>query len=258
MRNGAGRAAGGENGGGGWRAIAARIRRIEAWALLAVMLVAGGVWPFVWLAGEVVEGDTHAFDRAVLLALREPDNVAVPIGPGWLNIAAGDLTALGSYAVLTVLTVIVLGLLLILGKRAAALLVFASIGGGMLLSALLKDLFDRPRPDLVPHLADVFTPSFPSGHAMLSAVTYLTLGALLARVQPLPWVRAYLMAVALVLTLLVGASRVYLGVHWPTDVLAGWFAGAAWAAMCWLAAFWLQQRGRIESADLEDERDPSA
>lgn len=83
--------------------------------------------------------------------------------------------------------------------------------------------------------------SFPSGHSKLSAVTYLTLGGLLARMHPQPWVKTYLLLLATLLTFLVGVSRVYPGVHWPTDVLAGWAAGAAWALLCWLFAGWLQQ-----------------
>ena len=116
----------------------------------------------------------------------------------------------------------------------------------MLLSSGLKGLFDRPRPDLVPHAVEVYTMSFPSGHATLSAVTYLTLGALLARVQPRRRVKAYLLGVAVLLAVLIGASRVYLGVHWPTDVLAGWCVGAAWAMLCWTVATWLQRRGEVE------------
>ena len=81
---------------------------------------------------------------------------------------------------------------------------------------------------------------------MLAAVVYLTLGALLARVQPRRWLKAYVLGLAVVLTILIGLSRVYLGVHWPTDVLAGWTAGAAWGLMVWCVALWLQQRGQIE------------
>jgi undecaprenyl-diphosphatase len=115
-----------------------------------------------------------------------------------------------------------------------------------LLSSGLKELFDRPRPDLVPHAVQVYTASFPSGHAMLSAVAYLTLGALLARVQAQRRVKAYLLGVSVLLAVLIGVSRVYLGVHWPTDVLAGWCVGAAWAMFCWTVALWLQRRGKVE------------
>jgi undecaprenyl-diphosphatase len=111
---------------------------------------------------------------------------------------------------------------------------------------VLKEFFERPRPDLVPHGAEVFTASFPSGHAMMSAVVYLTLGALLARVETGLRVKAFVLSVSVLLTVLVGISRVYLGVHWPTDVLAGWTVGAAWAVMCWLIARVLQRKGRVE------------
>jgi undecaprenyl-diphosphatase len=144
------------------------------------------------------------------------------------------------------MTLAVLGYLVIGGKRAAALLVLVSVAGGVALSSALKIGFDRPRPDLVAHLVDVHTLSFPSGHAMVSAVAYLTLGALLAQTQVRKGLKAYVITVAVVLTLLIGVSRVYLGVHWPTDVVAGWCAGAAWAIGCWVIAAWLQGQGRIE------------
>ncbi|MBR9904520.1 MAG: phosphatase PAP2 family protein, partial [Gammaproteobacteria bacterium] len=113
-------------------------------------------------------------------------------------------------------------------------------------STVMKLGFDRPRPDLVPHEAMVYTASFPSGHSMMSAVTYLTLAALLIRVQPALRLKAYLLILAILLTLLVGISRVYLGVHWPTDVLAGWTAGASWAALCWIVMRWMQRHGQLE------------
>ena len=213
---------------------------------LSLLSVCGVLLFFLWLAGEVVEGDTHVFDQAVLLALRGSGNPADPLGPRWLELTARDITSLGGYPVVILMTLCAIGFLMIAAKGHAAVLVLVSIGGGMLLSSGLKDLFERPRPDLVPHAVQVFTQSFPSGHATLSAVTYLTLGALLARVQPRRAVKVYLLSLAVLLTLLVGASRVYLGVHWPTDVLAGWCVGAGWAVLCWTAASWLQQRGEIE------------
>ena len=144
------------------------------------------------------------------------------------------------------LTVITSGFLALDGKRHMALFVFGSLVGGFIASTSLKDLFVRPRPDLVPRSAYSSGASFPSGHSMMSAITYLTLGALLARSQERKRLKAYFFLVAALLTFMVGVSRVYLGVHWPTDVLAGWVAGAVWALLCWLAARWLQSRRAIE------------
>jgi undecaprenyl-diphosphatase len=227
--------------------LSSRLGRYELTILGSMLSVCGILWVFVWLADEVMEGNTHAFDQALLLALRMPGKLADPVGPAWLELAARDITSLGGYPVLILVTLAAIGFLLILGKRHAALLVLVSIGGGMLLSSGLKELFDRPRPDLVPHGTLVYTASFPSGHATLSAVAYLTLGALLARVQPRFVLKLYLLGLAILLTITVGVSRVYLGVHWPTDVLAGWALGAAWALFCWAAALWLQRRGQVES-----------
>jgi undecaprenyl-diphosphatase len=117
----------------------------------------------------------------------------------------------------------------------------------MALSFALKHLFGRERPDIILHMVMVHTPSFPSGHAMLSAVIYLTLGALLAQVVQRRASRIYFLTVAMVLTFLIGLSRIYLGVHYPTDVLAGWAVGLAWALFCWLVARQLQRRGAIEA-----------
>ena len=223
-----------------------RLRLNEAAPLLSLAAVSFFAWAFVEIAGEVLEGDTTTFDRTLLLALREAENPADPIGPSWLEEAARDVTALGGHVILTIVTLATLAYLLMTRKSHAALLVLAAVGGGMLLSTALKMGFERPRPDLVPHAARVYTASFPSGHAMLSAVTYLTLGALLARVQPSRRLKAFLIGLAVTLTLLVGASRVYLGVHWPSDVLAGWCVGAAWASLCWFVALQLQRKGQVE------------
>ncbi|MPY71211.1 MAG: phosphatase PAP2 family protein [Alphaproteobacteria bacterium] len=220
--------------------------RGETVTLLALLAVAAAVLVFVELAEEVMEGETAAFDRAVLLALRTAADATDPVGPPWFEQAVQEVTALGSIPVLGLMTLGVLGYLLILRKRATALLVLVSVGGGTALSSALKLLFARSRPDLVPHAVETATASFPSGHAMLSAVTYLTLGALLARVEEGRHARGYVLGVGIVLTLLVGFSRVYLGVHWPTDVLAGWSVGAAWAVLCTAVALRLQRRGAIE------------
>ena len=215
-------------------------------ALLWMAVLFGGAWSFVELADEVMEGETRSFDEAVLLALRNPADRTDPLGPSWVEEMGRDFTALGSMAVLTLITIGALGYLLLSRRSRIALFTLVAVSGGMLLSTLLKMGFDRPRPDLVPHESIVYTASFPSGHSMMSAVTYLTLAALLNSVQPSQRLKAYLLIVAIVMTVLIGVSRVYLGVHWPTDVLAGWAAGAAWAALCWLVAHYMQHRGKVE------------
>ena len=223
----------------------------ELGVLMAAVAIAAGVWAFAGLADEVREGETQAFDRAVLLSMRGPDRA--PIGPPELQEAARDITALGGVLVLGLITAITAGFLALDGKRRMALFVCGAVGSGMMASTLLKNLFQRARPDLVPHAVDVWTTSFPSGHSMMSAVTYLTLGALLARSRERKRLKAYFLLLAVLLTVLVGVTRVYLGVHWPTDVLAGWTAGAVWALLCWLLARWLQRRRKVER---EAERSP--
>lgn len=228
-------------------------RRWLAWPASELLLLSGillataGGLAFAWLAGEVMDGETRRFDERLLMLFRSPGDPADPIGPRWVEEMARDVTALGSGVVLTFATLAVIGYLLLARKRGAALLVALSIGGGALLSTLLKLGFDRPRPDLVPHAVAVYSASFPSGHAMLSAASFLTLGALLMRVAARRRLKGYVMALAVLATIAVGVSRVYLGVHWPTDVLAGWCAGAAWALLCWVVALRLQRAGQVET-----------
>lgn len=217
----------------------------ERAVLLALAGVVAGVWLFALLADEVVEGGTKAFDQRLLLTFRHGDTRNL-LGPPAVQEAARDITALGGVAVLTLVTVIAAGFLALDRKKHMALFVLGSVLGGQVLGTILKDLFQRPRPDLVPFSAYASGASFPSGHTMMSAVTYLTLGALLARSQERRRVKAYLLLVAIFLTFAVGVTRVYLGVHWPTDVLAGWTAGAVWALICWLTARKLQSRRTLE------------
>lgn len=222
--------------------------RHELGMLLCIVVAAGGIWAFVALAGEVIEGDTRALDKTILLAFRSATDLSDPLGPGWVEEMGRDFTALGGVGVLTLITLSVLGYLLLSDRFRVALFTLVSISGGWLISSLLKMGFERPRPDLVPHGVTVYTASFPSGHSMMAAVTYLTLAALLIRIQPERRVKAFLLLMAVFITVLVGISRVYLGVHWPTDVLAGWTAGAAWASLCWVIARWLQRRGTVEAS----------
>lgn len=201
---------------------------------------------FAEIADDVGEGDTRAFDERLLLALRTRD-LADPIGPRWFEQSVADITALGGFAVLALLTLLAIGYLLALKKWGGALLLLIATLGGAALSEGMKLGFNRPRPDLVAHVVETTSMSFPSGHAMLSAATYLTLGALLARAQERRRLRGYVMGAAILITLLIGLSRVYLGVHWPTDVLGGWCLGAAWAMLCWGVAQWLS-RGSTNAA----------
>lgn len=215
-----------------------KLARDEALPIAILLVIALALLGFAEIADAIAEGEARGFDRSLLLALRTADP-ADPVGPLWFEEAVAEISALGGFGVLTLATLLVLGYLAIQRKWGGALLVLAAMLGGTALSEGLKLGFARPRPDLVAHTVDVASMSFPSGHAMLSAVAYLTLGALLARAQARAGLRAYVLGAAIVLTLIVGASRVYLGVHWPTDVLAGWCLGAAWALACWLVAAWL-------------------
>ncbi len=211
--------------------------------LLAGLFAAGSLClGFALLAEEVIEGGTQKIDDAILGLFRGERG---PAGPSWFVEMMRDITALGSFAGLGIVFLASLGYLLLLGKRALALLMAAAVLGGVTLSTLLKMAFDRPRPALE-GAAKVFTASFPSGHAMLSAVTFLTLGALLARTNDDQKVRVYFMTLAVLLTILVGMSRIYLGVHYPSDVLAGWCLGTAWAVLCWTVVFRLQRSGQVE------------
>lgn len=203
---------------------------------------------FVVFADEIFEGDLIKFDTKYMMFFRTPGDSTQPIGPAWLQEAARDVTALGSFSCLGLLFLATLGFLILQRRRNLALLVTAAVLGGAALSTILKLGFDRPRPD-IQHAARVFTSSFPSGHAMLSAITFLTLGALLTRIKSDLRLKVYFIGLAIFLTILVGVSRVYLGVHYPSDVLGGWLMGAAWALLCWSAALYLQRRGSSASPE---------
>jgi undecaprenyl-diphosphatase len=232
-------------------AVRRRLGRVESPVLLTFLAVAVFGLLFLRVASEVAEGDTLSADRFLIRALRDPADPALTIGPAWLRTAMIDFTALGGPPVLTLLTVFAIGYLLAARRAATALFVAASVIGGSTLGILLKSAFVRPRPDIVAHLVDVHSASFPSGHALNSAIVYLTLGALLARTQASRPVKAYLLGAAILLTLIVGSSRVYLGVHWPSDVVAGWCVGAAWAALCAMLARLLQRRRTLEQPGVE-------
>lgn len=220
----------------------------EIGSLMTLLAMAGLVVVFGSLTVAVLGGGTDSFDRAVMLALRVEGHPADPIGPVWLVEAARDVTALGSYTFIAIVLFAVTVYLVLLRNRPAALLIAAAVLGGMALSTLIKLAVDRPRPE-IPHIVRVVTASFPSGHALLSAIVFLTLGALLTRLHEGRRIKIYFMSLAIVLTTMVGLSRIFLGVHHPTDVFAGWAIGAAWAILCWTITLRLQQTGEVSSPD---------
>jgi undecaprenyl-diphosphatase len=227
---------------------------IEFPVLLAGLIIAGGLWGFEELMEVARDTTPHAFDTEILLAFRQAGHPDVPLGPLWLQGAMRDITSLGSSTVLVLIVAAVIVYLLLIRKAGTALFILVAVAGGQALSSLLKAGVDRPRPDLVSHLATETSLSFPSGHAMVSAVTYLTLGSLAARFLPGRTTKIFVLSLAVLTTLLVGVSRVYLGVHWPSDVLAGWCAGFAWAMLCWLAVRLLQRRHAVADGDSEPEK----
>ena len=220
---------------------------LERRTLLAIIGVALAAWAFAAIFDEVREGDTLDFDHRVLLAFRVPGHPDQTIGPPWVETSVRDVTALGSNLIISFIALSVAGYLALARKPGVAAYVLVAIVGAMLLGDLVKHLADRPRPELVPHAVEVFTTSFPSGHATDSAAAYLTLGALTARLQRARRLKVYALSLAILVTLAVGLSRLYLGVHWPTDVLAGWTLGGGWALLCWTVVRVLQHRGHIDA-----------
>ena len=216
--------------------------RSELAVIVVALLVLALAQLFLLLAGEVVDGDTQRFDERMLAALRKSDDPSVPIGPWWLRASALDITALGSPTVLGLTVAGVCGYLILQQLYRVAAFVAIASAGGWLLNDVLKALFARTRPSIVPHLREVASESFPSGHALTSAAVFLTLGVLLMRVSERRWTKFYLLAVAMAATFLVGLSRIFLGVHYPTDVLAGWLIGLSWALVCWIVERVLERR----------------
>lgn len=215
--------------------------------LLAIFAVISGlILAFLQLADEMIEGEMEAFDRSILLLFRDPAHPETPIGPVWVHEMVRDITSLGSFSLLGLMVLGVCIYLSLARMRSAAWFVLASVLGGTLISTVLKMGYNRPRPDLTT-MSEQFTASFPSGHAMLSAVTFLTLGALLARFAPTYRLQVFSICAAVVLTLLVGLSRLYMGVHYPSDILAGWCLGSAWALLCSGVAMILQRRGAVST-----------
>jgi undecaprenyl-diphosphatase len=211
------------------------LRRIESRALILVIGAAGGFWAFFNIAGEMTEGETQAIDKHILLALRNPANPSDPIGSPSFQEAMRDVTALGGVTVVTLVAVVGVLAFLMHRRRWHAGILAGTVLLADISSEVLKSLYSRPRPDLVPHGSYVYSASFPSGHSTLSAATFLTLATLIASLEPNRGTKIMVYVLAVLLVLSIGVSRVYLGVHWPSDVLAGWCLGAAWALAAWTA-----------------------
>lgn len=231
-------------------------RWIASHELATVVLLAvigTGVWGFVSIADEVLEGDSRQLDESILLSMRTQGDTSDPLGPSWFEEAGRDVTALGSVAALTLFTFAFGGYLFLKKQPWVAVFVVLAIITGTAVSTALKSGFDRPRPDLVPHETQIYTKSFPSGHSAMSSLVYLTLGAVMARAERDRKTKAFLMIVPFLLAILIGVSRVYMGVHWPTDVLAGWLFGTTWAAASWMVFRYLQRRYALP-VDSDDPR----
>lgn len=218
------------------------LARGEITAVAAMLILAGSLLAFIDIAEDFSEGEARSFDTDVLHAFHPGPDPADPIGPAWFDHAVQDFTALGSLAVLITIALIVIGFMVMQRRRLQALMLGLSLAGGLGLSEVLKQVFERTRPPEIYHAAGYLNASFPSGHALLSTVFYVTLGAMLARTLKTRAQKVYALAIGLLLAMLVGASRVYLGVHWASDVLAGWCVGAAWAMACWLLEWAIERK----------------
>jgi undecaprenyl-diphosphatase len=224
----------------------------EPVVFIAALVIVVGVWGFIELLGEVREGDSRNFDERILRAFRNPTDTHRLIGPEWSQTAVRDVTALGGAVVLGLVVFGVAGFLAMTRRQHMMWVVLVAAFGAVAINATLKHFVARARPDVVPKLTDVNSQSFPSGHSAMSAAVYLTLGGLMAQTVSRRRVKLYFVGLALFLTLLVGLSRVALGVHYPTDVLAGWTIGLVWALLCWMTARYLQRRGAVEQEDDPD------
>ena len=212
------------------------------WMFIALGALASAVLAVALVGATIARGSQFVFDRAIMLAMREPGTMMVPEGPTWLKQVMIDITALGGETVLTLIVALTVGYLLIHRHRLTAALVFGGTVSGSIAVAVTKSLVGRQRPSLIDHLVEVGSASFPSGHSANSAIIYLTIALVLMQIVERRAARRYLFGVAVALVTAIGCSRVYLGVHWPSDVLAGWAFGSLWALAWWALGVWLRQR----------------
>ncbi len=234
------------------------IFRYDIVYLFVVFFIFFIFWSVLGVSDLFDSGRIQQFDESILIALRHADDMHQLRGPDWLKDFMRDVTALGGAPVLILISLGVIGYLILQKSyRSLALVIIATVSG-LLMSLILKFYFIRPRPEVVPHLMTETTPSFPSGHSMMSAVIYFTLAALLTRLETSNKIRIYTISLTLFVVFIVGISRVFLGVHYPTDVLGGWTFGLFWAMLCWYLARYLQRQGAIEEPELEYESEYEA
>jgi undecaprenyl-diphosphatase len=232
---------------------------IEIKVLVALFAIVAGTLGFILIAGFVSRGSTDHFDMQILKSFRYPDNLARPIGPEWLFEVMRDITSLGGSTIVTLITLFVFGYLILKKQYSKLFLVLVAIIGGAIIDLELKVIFSRIRPQVVPSLIQEISYGFPSGHSMMSTIIYLSLASLLARLQVRWRDKIYIISLAILLSFMIGISRVYLGVHYPTDVLGGWSLGLAWAALCWLVAWYISKKRSKDmyeksKTDLPDDR----
>ncbi len=216
--------------------------------VLAIMLASLTGFTVIWLA--MAAGMTGPVDQQILLMFRSAADITDPLGPAWFEEMMAEYSALGGYAILIMAVVIVGVGLALTGHRPLAIFLIASFASGSAVSSLLKHLIERSRPDLVDHLDRTFTASFPSGHAMISMLTFLTLAALVIRLCSTRALRIFVLVTAMSVAVLIGVSRIYLGVHWPSDVAAGWCLGIGWACACWLVAHYIEHNRTRQTDEL--------
>ncbi|MDQ2890961.1 MAG: phosphatase PAP2 family protein [Gemmatimonadota bacterium] len=227
------------------RALSAAIKKTNSLtAALGFVLIIGFVaaaitgWVFTELAETVQSGATLGFDDTVLRWMAAHQSALA-------TTAALELTALGTGTVVVMMTVVTGMFLALTGQRRPAILLVAATIGGLALNLVLKLHYHRPRPHIIPWATDVVSSSFPSGHAMNSVIVYGTIAYLAARLSTTRWLRAVTQLMAVIVVIGICASRVYLGVHYPSDVLGGAIVGAAWAVLC-MSALEAVQRIRGE------------
>jgi len=233
------------------------VARTEIAALTALFVAALGVVSFIEIADDMTEADGQALDQQVLALLRPyADDPGRPWGPWWLKEAAADITSLGGISVLGLFALIVVLFLLSQRKRLSSLLLILGLAGGVMLSEGLKAVFERDRPPQALQAVETINASFPSGHALLATVFYLSVAVMLTRAFPRQRFKVFVLGVGILMALLVGLTRIYLGAHWATDVFAGWAVGSAWAMVLWLIAYGVARWQKRHRAPLQDEPSP--